>query len=1026
MTSFTCKLNSVTRKAVSLLLAGVMCLSLIPAAAHAANDEGTTKEIYEWDRVYSQKDLPTDKEQHPVLICWKSGEKNYYLTGSGKSGDSVWNSDSRTYWDCIGGTAFSDGAEYPLPCEDDCASFYTDGPMTDWTIQYVRDDEDNENAHQYFVRFGENQKYHLDGYDDWDWLTGEPKDTRDERWTFYTKELGGDYADGIDNGKRVVIFANVFGRDTGFTYSGSKGYGCMSALSDNTFGEFAVYIGHKETFNVIGGQVIGEGQTLQTTGNCYIREGQTLSVSPGGTLVVDGHLFNSGTIENRGTIVMREGACMTKGFESDGYLNCSGADYDLKAYYEQQADNCKNNLTELEAELKTANEEANEAEGWVEHREQSASICEGLAEDLMGILQTLEDEIARLTALIEEETEDLAYYEKSGQKKYAAEVKAKLDSHEAELIKDSDIRNIIVDGEDKFALSPGEFGKEWEKKINEDVETGKRTMSPEAQKTLIALGVKVGQKGATKESILNDEELGKDLSSMERMAFLLLVQDFLDEALKEKDTLRAKRVQEAKDYIKAKGSDYDTLHGEYEDLQTAWLAVDEARAAYNVKRLQADELKTRQSELKENESTYRKAARSAPTTVRGEGNLVIMPDARLMLSNTANNLQISDGACVECGGYLISPQSIRLSNAEIHVRNSGVLLTGMEMKFNLFSLKSLPEKEVSDRLDRGDFHTWNSHFKGLNPSEISIITGTSMVADGDWRVVVDGAYAAVCGNTATPVIINYDTGRTHQIEGTGAFPKVNISGKVNVVNEPNVFSQISELADGTLLAKRDDGTSSEIVMNGDEVTKRVDYDVNGNIIRSTATNENGTKTVYSVAKHGYYTDYWTVDGKTYDQPVNGGSPKTEWKYDDGSREVIDRVHLIGEVYGADGIKRCTYTMEVADAEDGSKTVTGYTYIYPDHTEKQDVNGNILSATYTSGAFKGASYKCEPAYYKASSSWTSGTLLWTVTSTSGATFTCKADDNSGDMTVYCDDYEWNYRHGRPGLPYPGRYLGSEGL
>ena len=38
-----------------------------------------------------------------------------------------------------------------------------------------------------------------------------------------------------------------------------------------------------------------------------------------------------------------------------------------------------------------------------------------------------------------------------------------------------------------------------------------------------------------------------------------------------------------------------------------------------------------------------------------------------------------------------------------------------------------------------------------------------MVADGDWHVVVDGAYAAVCSNGAVPVIINYDTGRTHQI-----------------------------------------------------------------------------------------------------------------------------------------------------------------------------------------------------------------------------------------------------------------------
>lgn len=1019
MTSLTSKLNTMTRKVLSFLLAGVMCLSLLPAAVYAA-DEGTTKDIYVWERVSSQKDLPTDKEQHPVLICWQSGT-NYYLTGSGNNEQVKYDGSK---WDCIAGTGFPSGCEYPVPVMDDCDRFYTDVPMTDWTIQYVRDDGDNHNAHQYYIRFGDNQQYHLDGYDDWDWKTGDPRNVREERWSFHTKEVGGDYSDKLGNSKRVVIYCNVSGRDTGFYYTGDKAFGYCAYTYD--YDEFAVYIGHKETVNVIGGKIVEEGQTLQVSGDCYIKQGQTLTVAPGGTLVVKGHLFNSGTIENSGTIVMKDGSCLTKGFESNGNMLCSGADYDLKAYYERQADNCTSAIDQLDEKLDKLYPVCDVAYNIYAEKRDIAERREKEVADTLRILQTLEDELAKLASQIDEDADDLAYYKESGQKEYADEAEKKLKQEEAAYAKMSCVRTLIVDGEDTYTVTPEDFKIAMEDFIRNEFAQGSLaeynshvTNMDGLVAVLVSYAVRADA-GEEAKNIYNPQDfldfIKPDLiGAMLPMTATLKVCESVGSV---KQNLRNQRTEEAENYFKDHGTTYEEIHEQYSSIKNAWQDRDHAKASYDGVVLRAENTEKDREELKQNRSTYQKAARSASAAVQGEGNFIVLEGARVAFGAGVNALQVSDGASVECSGIMICPSVISLSNAEMHVRDDGVVLSGMKMTRNLLSLKDLPAATLDASATLSDYKVWLDYFKGLH----DWFSDYCISASDDWHLTVDGVFTGYpnrSGSEPYLAIENADTTRTHEVQGRGTYPKIEIvDAREELIT---TLTTVSVAEDGTLLNQRDDGTRSEIVMNGDEVAKQTDYDVLGNVIRSTTTNEDGTKTVYSVARQGHYTDYWTVDGQTYEEPVNGGSPKTEWQYDNGTREVIDRVNLGGEVYGADGTRLCTYTIQ----KDGD-TVTGYTYTYPDHTEERDANGNILSASYTSGAFNGASYKCEPAYYQPIGAWESGTLLWTVTSASGETFTCKAGAKSGDMVVSCGESELNYVSGQPGAPRPAKYLSRSGL
>lgn len=1026
MTSLTSKLNTMTRKVLSFLLAGVMCLSLLPVTARAADEgtvgtiEGTTKDLYVWDRVSSQKDLPTDREQHPVLICWQSGT-NYYLTGSGNNEQVKYDGSK---WDCIAGTGFPSGCEYPVPVMDDCDRFYTDVPMTDWTIQYVRDDGDNHNAHQYYIRFGDNQQYHLDGYDDWDWKTGDPRDVREERWSFHTKEVGGDYSDKLGNNKRVVIYCNVSGRDTGFYYTGNKAFGYCAYTYD--YDEFAVYIGHKETVNVIGGKIIEDGQTLEVSGDCYIRKGQTLTVSPGGTLVVKGHLFNSGTIDNCGTIVMKDGSCLTRGFDSTGNILCSGGAYDLKGYYERQARNCEEALYQLKEELEKDRLISKKALKQYDFDLERAKAVEEENSKTLTLLQAVEDEIADLSHKIDEDADDLAYYKESGQKEYADEAAKKLKQEELDYAKLNCVRTLIVDGEDAYTVTPEDFKFAMEDFIRAELTQGRAadynsciTNMDGLVSLLLSYAVRADA-GEKAEDIYKPGDfvdfVKPDLFGMLLPAAVTVT--VCDSVGQVKQNLRNQRTEEAKDYLVDHGTIYDEARGQYLTVKGAWQNRDDSKVRYDAIKLRIDDMEAQKDELETNKDTYERAARNAPLDVEGEGSFIVLKGARVALDPVRNALQVSDGASVECSGIMICPSQIDLSNSEMHVRDDGVVLSGMKMTRNLLSLKDLPAATLDASATLSDYKVWLDYFKGLH----DWFSDYCISASDDWHLTVDGVFTGYpnrSGSEPYLAIENADTTRTHEVQGRGTYPKIEIvDAREELIT---TLTTVSVAEDGTLLNQRDDGTRSEIVMNGDEVAKQTDYDVLGNVIRSTTTNEDDTKTVYSVARQGYYTDYWTVDGKTYEEPVNGGSPKTEWQYDNGKREVIDRVNLSGEVYGADGTKLCTYTMQT----DGN-TVTGYTYTYPDHTEERDVNGNILSATYTSGAFKGASYKCEPAYYQPVGTWESGTVLWTTTSASGATFTCKAGAKSGDMVVSCGDDELNYQYGQPGAPRPAKYLSRSGL
>ncbi|MBQ0037378.1 MAG: hypothetical protein KBS74_01765 [Clostridiales bacterium] len=959
MNSFVSQLKNGTRRLLTVLLAGLMALSLVPTIAMAGGADattGTTKDIYVWKRVKSQADLPTDKADHPVLICWGS----WYLTGSGNDGRTKYDG---TKWDSIDGTEFPTGNEYPIPTDDNCDRFYTDNPMTDWRIQYVRNDSDNAKAHQYFIKFGANQCYHFDGYDDWDWKTGTPKDCREERWTFMTKELSCKYASKIDNKTRVVIFCNVSGRDTGFEYTGNHAFGyCNSTYN---YDEFAVYIGKKIQANVIGGKIIERGQTLHISGDYYIRQGETLTICPGGTLVVSGHLYNSGSIQNKGTIVMKKDACITKGFESMGSMICSGSEFNMEDYYGKKEKACEDQLTDIQKEKATVDEEQKAAKDILDQETANVAACKKNNSTELDVLEAVESKIIKLNEDFTDLQEVLEYYESNGETDLAGEAQIEYQQCKDELTKYGDIRAVITDDEETF---------------------------------LQAAAIGVDKNGNAKK----DPKIEAELKERWKTA-------------KESFT----ELKENKKHISV-----EDVHSAYDAVTEAEKKLEDAQAKFNEKDETLKALENQIKELKATEEMYEAAKKKAGSVMQGEGDLIMMGGSRLALDDVAGNLQIDNGACMECGGLIISPNSIELSNSELHIRKGGVLLSSFKMEHNLLMLQDLAAKKFDDGVDRDQADSWKDYFNGLQPD---LTKEAGIVFDEQSHVTVDGTY--VQGGAKK---IGIDDMTPVPVGGNTRLSAVGKAGENDSSTEDRIqtYENSMMLSNGALRTERVDGSAIETISNGDEVTRQTTFGADGSISRGSVKNADGTTAIYSKAKNAYYTDYWTVDGVNYDQNSDGISPKTVWQYADGGKEVIDRTKNIGEIYMADGTLLCTYTIDTeetkADGETAVKCV-GYTYKYSDHTEKRDANGNILSATYTDGAFKGASYQCEAAYYSSNSNWKAGTLLWTVTSAKGVQFTCTAyKKGSNDVVVSCGDKTFHYQYGDAGAPYPAKYVGRSSL
>lgn len=333
------------------LLACIMMAALAPAylfttKASAADEHGTV-EGYEWHRVNKASDLPAKGTRCPVLILWEKEDNTIHYATGGYAGKS----NEVDGWDAVISGSWVKGSDgLPNPFFGDCeetATFITTDVLTTWEM-YITGEEDDDNHDAPMVRFYPNKSCLLTGYDDFDFPNKETAD--DDHWTIYTSEYGGKYGKNVKAGK-VKIFANVKYRDTGFMYYGSRLYGyCNKTYNYDTF---IMYWGERRNFSAFTDDyIVKAGQVLNIDDGVMLDEGKTIMIEPGGVMSVEGTFYNNGTIENHGTVIVQENACICCSPNVDaasGSILSSGASFSEKPYAEAQIARDERQIAELEA-----------------------------------------------------------------------------------------------------------------------------------------------------------------------------------------------------------------------------------------------------------------------------------------------------------------------------------------------------------------------------------------------------------------------------------------------------------------------------------------------------------------------------------------------------------------------------------------------------------------------------------------------------------------------------------------------------
>ena len=317
------------RKCLALLLMTVLCIQpgIAPAAAVDAPAIGAdgTIEVWRWERVDSQNDLPTAKGvwtengterryRHAVLLMYELNGKQYMVDGN----------------NCTDGTEFQfrptavpDGISYGEK------TFRTVENISHMTILHKGLDVDNGNAKMYKFRLERDtdETLYLDVEEDYYF-----RQANATEYQYISVLTPNTTSTSVDSG-RVKLLSNISKE--------KDAYICIDSGNGNVYPErslfswkmdqFVMYIGYKEQVSAIQSDcTIGSGQVANYNGRLYIAPGVTVTVEKGGVLCVSGVLYNNGTIANNGgDIVVQKNATIEQlnlNGGAGGVICCDGGD----------------------------------------------------------------------------------------------------------------------------------------------------------------------------------------------------------------------------------------------------------------------------------------------------------------------------------------------------------------------------------------------------------------------------------------------------------------------------------------------------------------------------------------------------------------------------------------------------------------------------------------------------------------------------------------------------------------------------
>ncbi len=304
------------RRGLSLLLGALLCMPLGAVSAAAADTkavaDGTT-DIWEWNLMTAQSDLPSDQESHPVMLLYQVNGKTYMIDGSRHT--------SGEYFKFLP-TEASDGVDY------NSKTFRTKDNISNMTLKYTgKSDSDNGGAkicEFAITEGGKSKTLSLDG--DGFCTPGVEKDA--QKITVLTTNLNSKADVAWDH---VMLFHNVSLWGDLVIRIASDGTVYAERDWDWDLGQFKLYIGTKVTLSALTHDyTVGSGSVANFNDYVYMNPGVTITVEKGGVLSVSGVLYNNGAIVNNGgDIVVQKNATIEQFCLNDsagGSIRCNSGD----------------------------------------------------------------------------------------------------------------------------------------------------------------------------------------------------------------------------------------------------------------------------------------------------------------------------------------------------------------------------------------------------------------------------------------------------------------------------------------------------------------------------------------------------------------------------------------------------------------------------------------------------------------------------------------------------------------------------
>ncbi len=320
----------VFRRAAAAFLIFATCIQLGVMPASAASDTGSngTMDIWRWERVDSQDDLPTSSGKwyengieegyaHPVLLLYEFNGGKYMIDGDYRTSGDKFKFKLCGLWD---GVAYGE------------KSFRTVENISHMTMRYVGTDSDNGDAKQYRFRLESDQDDSgvvSNLYMKSDYYFQSKKETGE--YTNITVLTPNTISSAKVNSGRVKMFVNIgWEKDAMIRIDSKTGNVYPERSVTWSMGEFVMYVGYKERISVIrSDSTIGSGQVANYNGRVYIMPGVTITIESGGVLSVSGELYNNGSIMNSGDIVVQKGGSIEQfclGDSPGGVICCDGGD----------------------------------------------------------------------------------------------------------------------------------------------------------------------------------------------------------------------------------------------------------------------------------------------------------------------------------------------------------------------------------------------------------------------------------------------------------------------------------------------------------------------------------------------------------------------------------------------------------------------------------------------------------------------------------------------------------------------------